>query len=62
MRYIGNKAVKCCSMFRDCHVKPKSYWLKFVTTKEKLFFLIVFFPPPKAISEDKYRGKGRSIV
>lgn len=35
--------------------------VQLVTTMEKLvFFLIMIFP--KAISEDKYRGKGRSIV
>lgn len=36
--------------------------VQLVTTMEKLgfFFLSCIFP--KAISEDKYRGKGRSIV
>lgn len=34
-----------------------------VTTKEKrAFFPLIMFFFPKAISEDKYRGKGRSIV
>ena len=37
--------------------------VKLVQSEEKLlFFFPIMFSPPKAISEDKYRGKGRSIV
>lgn len=36
--------------------------VKVVPTKEKLVCSHHVFFPPKAISEDKYRGKGRSIV
>lgn len=38
-------------------------WLKELQPRRKrLFFPLIMFFFPKAISEDKYRGKGRSIV
>lgn len=36
--------------------------LQLVTTMEKLVFFFLSCIFPKAISEDKYRGKGRTIV